>query len=277
MHYVIMFAMFVMTLALPKSANAEEVSITCARAVSFRAADSQGKPITGSTPVVIRAESAARVSLRASDKTVSLELYRSKVVALVDLAIAKWRERTNQNVSPLKMIRRVSVTDDSFVWDETHCWSSKHANASQYRQIVDGWPKETVPISGLVSFGEFAASQIQARPVAIEYKFADQNATQRSWVRVEVPPKTNLYTVFVTVEYRELSIESSGQTDVSTSEMSEERVGVYASSEDGAYSQVRASILDRIEAKESSLGRRWHLVNDAKEKRVGLVMTRGAK
>lgn len=259
------------------SANAEEVTITCVRAVAFRAADRQGKPIAQSKENVIRAESTARIQLRSGERTVSFEPYRSKVVALVDLAIAKWRERTNHNVSPLKMIRHISVTDDSFVADETACWSSKHTNASQYRQLVDTWPKETIPISNLISFGEFAASQVHARPVAIEYKFADQNATTRSWVRVEVPPKANLYTVFVTVEYRELSTEASGQTDVSTSEMSEERVGVYASSEDNAYSQVRASILDRIEAKESAMGRRWHLVNDAKEKRVGLVMNRGAK
>jgi hypothetical protein len=263
-------------LSFTSMANAAEVTITCVRAVAFRPADLQGNQIKGSAPIVIRAETNARIEVR-NEKTISLESYRSKVVAAVDLALSKWRERTNQNVSPLKMIRRVSVTDDSMLWDETHCWSSKNEHAAQYRAIVDGWPKETLPISSLVSLTELAVSQMQAKPVAIEYKFANGDSKQRTWLRVAPLASANLYNVFVTVEYRETTTDASGQVDVSTYEMSEERVGVHASSEDGAYSQVRASIIDRIAQKEEALGRRWHLVNDAKEKRVELVMNRGAK
>jgi len=247
------FSFLVFCLTLVACGNAYGADATCVRAMSFYPANARGVA-TSTIPVVIRVE-VRGVYAHARDK------------ADTDLAalVKAWDAKAGANKAPVLVIQKLRVGAKQLGSDESLCWRDDNRFAKQYRAIVDSWPRATFPANPRAGLAKQIAPTIPV--VAIEYVW-DNARAMRVWRKAPNAPLTSLYTVKLTIEYREYVPDSSGGTDLSTQQMSDTVAHVYASSEEGAYSQVRTSLLDKIKAKEDSAGRTWRLVDDSKNKSV---------
>jgi len=179
--------------------------------------------------------------------------------------VAASQNKTGKNKAVVPLLRVLSVGAPAYSDVQSFCWHDDNRFAKQYRTIVDSWPRATFPANPRAGLAKQIAPTIPVIP--IEYVW-DTARAMRVWRKAPNAPLTSLYTVKLTIEYREYVPDSSGGTDLSTQQMSDTVAHVYASSEEGAYSQVRTSIIDKIKAKEDSAGRTWRLVDDSKNKSV---------
>lgn len=248
------FSFLVFCLMLVACGNVYGADATCVRAWTFYPANGRGVADKSNGPVVIRVEVQGAYAPA-----------RERANTEFAATVSAWQSKTGKNKAVVPLLRVLSVGAPTYSDVQSFCWTHDHRFATQYRAIVDSWPRATFPANPRAGLAKQIAPTIPV--VAIEYVW-DTARAMRVWRKAPNAPLTSLYTVTLTIEYREYVPDSSGGTDLSTQQWTDTIEHVYASSEEGAYSQVRTSFVDKITAKEASAGRTWRLVDDSKNKSV---------